>query len=495
MNLWPSVLQDFRYAIRQLIKSPSFTLTALLSIALGIGATTAVFSVVYGVLINPYPYKDPQRLVHLVLKDNAGHDRWPALTGVQIEQVRMAPGVESVTGQNDWSLTTTGEDLPDDVAGVYLTPNSFQHFGVPALLGRAFSPADAPAGQVPQPVAVLGYKFWQRHFGGDRSVVGRNLQLDHKTYVVIGVMPPRFTWGGGDGADVFLPLKLNADLNAALFPSIRLKPGISRAQANAALQPLLEQFAKQQPTRFPKHFKVDVRGLNDYFLRRLGKTLALLLGAVALLLLIGCANVSILLLARGTARSHEFAVRAAIGAGRARLISQLLIESLTLSLGGALLGVALAYRSVALIAAWLPRGSFPNEAAIGLNLPVLFFSIGLAVLTSIFFGLAPALSVSRPDIAEVIQTNTRKASGGLKGKCRNSALVAGQIALTVVLLTTAGRGELVEDLNRYNPSGSEVKFTMGKAPDIPRERRNQLLSSSGTGADTSGSDGFTDPVA
>ncbi len=251
-------------------------------------------------------------------------------------------------------------------------------------------------------------------------------------------VPARFTWGSGDGADVYLPLKLSSDLNSAYFPSIRLKAGFSRTAVDAALQPLLERFAKQQPTRFPEHFKVEVQGLNHYFVQRLGKTLALLLGAVALLLLIGCANVSILLLARGTFRRHEFAIRTAIGAGRARVVSQLLIESLVIALGGAALGVLLAYRTVALIAAWLPRNSFPNEAAIGINLPVLLFSIGLAVLTSIFFGLTPALSMSRPHIAEVLQTSTRKASVGVKSKRMNSALVAAQIALTVVLLTTAG---------------------------------------------------------
>lgn len=438
MNLWLSGFQDFRYALRQLGKSPSFTLTALLSIALGIGATTAVFSVVYGVLINPYPYRNPERMVHLVLVDKAGHELWPALTGTQIEQLRMTPGLESVIAQNDWSLTTTGDDLPEDVTGVYLTANAFQHFGVPALLGREFGVSDAPAGQNPQSVVVLGYKFWQRHFGGDRNVIGRNLQLVHKTYVVIGVLPPRFTWGGGDGGDVYLPLQLTSDTNAAFTCEIRLKPGVSYAAAAAALQPLVVRFANEQPTRFPDHFKVTVQGLNDQFVERLGKTLSLLLGAVALLLLIGCANVSILLLARGTARSHEFAVRAAIGASRTRLVSQLLLESLALSLSGALLGVLLAYRAVAWIGVWLPRGSFPNEAALGLNLPVLFFSIGLAVITSICFGLSPALSLSRPDLAQIIQANTRRAPGAVKGKRINSALVTGQIALTLVLLTTAG---------------------------------------------------------
>jgi predicted permease len=430
-----ALLQDFRYAFRQLLKNPGFALTALLSLGFGIGATTSVFSVVYGVLINPYPYKNPERMVHLVLKDNAGHERWPGLSGAQIQRLRLAHCVQSATGEDDWNLTTTGEDLPEDVSGVYLTANAFQHFGVPALMGREFGPSDAPDGQDPQPVVVLGYKFWQRHYGGDPQVIGHNIQLVHKTYTIIGIVPSRFTWGDGD---VYLPLKLTADPNKAFGPEIRLKPGITYAAANGELQPLLQEFAKEKPAQFPEHFRVAVKGLNDQFVERLGKTLFLLLGAVVLLLLIGCANVSILLLARGTARGHELAVRAAIGASRFRILSQLLIESLALSLGGALIGVMLAYRSVALIAAWLPEGSFPNEAAIEINLPVLLFSIGMALLSTVIFGLSPAISLSRPEIAQVIQANTRKATGGVKGRRTNNMLIAGQIALTVVLLTAAG---------------------------------------------------------
>ena len=430
-----SLLQDVRYAVRQLIKSPGFALTALLSLGLGIGATTAVFSVVYGVLMNPYPYKNPERLVHLVVKDKAGHDRWPGLTGPQIQRLRLAQCVQSATGEDDWNLTTTGEDLPEDVNGVYLTANSFAHFGVPALLGREFGPSDAPEGQDPQPVVVLGYKFWQRHYGGDPQIVGHNIQLVHKTYAVIGVVPQRFTWGDGD---VYLPLKLTADPTKLYSPEVRLRPGVTYAAANAELQPIFQQFAKERPNQFPDHFRVAIKGLNDMFVERLGKTLFLLLAGVVLLLLIGCANVSILLLARGTARGHEFAVRAAVGAGRFRILTQLLIESLSLSLGGALIGVLLAYRSVALIAAWLPERLFPNEAAIEINMPVLLFSVALALLTSIAFGLSPAVSLSRPEIAQVIQANTRKATGGVKGKRANSLLIAGQIALTVVLLTAAG---------------------------------------------------------
>ena len=288
-------MQNLRFAFRQLIKNPGFALTAILSLALGIGATTSVFSVVYGVLMNPYPYKDPERLVHLVLKDKAGHERWPGLTGAQLQQLRQLPIVESATGEDGWNLTTTGDDLPDDVNAVYLTANAFQHFGVPPYSGRQFIPSDAPDGKDPQPVVVLGYKFWERHFGGDPNVLGHTMQLVHKTYTIIGITKPRFVWGDGD---VYLIQKLNADPNHTLSCNIRPKHGVSYTAADAQIQPLLEAFAKEKPDQFPKQFKVHLKGLNDQFEERLGKTLFLLLSAVALLLLIGCANVSILLLAR-----------------------------------------------------------------------------------------------------------------------------------------------------------------------------------------------------
>ncbi len=430
-----ALLQDFRYAFRQLRKSPGFAATAILSLALGIGATTAVFSVVYGVLMNPYPYKNPERLVHLVLKDNGGREHWPGLTGPQLKRLQAARSVESAAAMDQWNLTTTGEDLPEDVVGIYFTANAFQHFGVPALYGRGLIPSDAPYGQEPQPVVVLGYKFWQRHYRGDRQMIGHTIQLVHKTYTVVGILPPRFVWGDGD---VYLPLKLTSNPGMAFSPTTRLKPGVTYAAANSEFDALLHEFGKETPRQFPEHFRVQLKGLNDQFVERLGKTLFLLLSAVALLLLIGCANVSILLLARGTTREHELAVRAAIGASRLRILAQLLIESLSLSVAGALFGVLLAYRAVVLIAAWLPQDSFPHEAAIQINAPVLLFSIGLAILTSVLFGLSPALSLSRPEISHVIQANTRKATAGVKGKRANHLLIAGQIALTLLLMTAAG---------------------------------------------------------
>ena len=430
-----SFLQDLVYSYQQFRKNPGFSITAILSLALGIAATTAVFSVVYGILLDPYPYAHSDRMVHLVVTDKSGNDRFIGLTGHQVQEVRKMSSVESAAAQDEWNLTTTDQEIPEDVIAVYLTGNTTSHFGVPALFGRGLIDSDAPDGRDPGPVAVLGYQFWQRYYNSDHGVVGRRLQLVHKPYTIVGVMPQRFTWGDGD---VYLPLALTQDPKKSFFPMIRLKPGVSHSTANAEFQSLLEQFAKETPTHFPKDFHVKVQGLNEQFVKRLGRTLLLLFAAVALLLIIGCANVSILLLARGTVRHHELAVRAAIGASRWRIVRQLLTESLALGLSGAALGILLAYRTVALIVKWLPEYSFPHEAAIRLSLPVLIFSVVLALATSIFFGLSPALQASRPALAQVIQAGARRLIGGVRGKRTHTFLVAGQIALTMLLLSAAG---------------------------------------------------------
>jgi predicted permease len=282
----------------------------------------------------------------------------------------------------------------------------------------------------------VSHKFWKRHFNGDPAVVGRTMQMVHKNYTIVGVAAPRFTW---DATDVYVPLKITQDSNNTFDVEARLKPGVTHAQADAALQPLVEQFAKEIPAHFPVgRFKVHVEGLNDQFLERLGGTLNLLFGAVALLLLIGCGNVSILLLARSTARQHEFAIRSAIGARRSRIIRQLLTESLLLSLTGAALGVLLAYKSLDIIVANLPPYSFPHEAAIRINLPVLAFSVAVAVATGLLFGLWPAIQLAHTEARQTLQSGTRKVSGSVRGQRIHSTLIAGQIALTLLLLAGAG---------------------------------------------------------
>lgn len=429
------MIDDLRYSFRDLRKKPSVAITAILSLVLGIGATTAVFSVIYSFLANPFPYKDADRMIHLVLADEKDKDRWMEITGPELELLRKASCVESAAATwGTWNLTTTDEDLPQDVPSTQLSGNAGLHFGVPAMLGRTILPVDAPEGQEPQPVVLLAHKFWQRHFNSDPSVVGRNLQLVHKNYTIIGVMPPRFTW---DDADVYVPLKLTNDPHVGYGPLIRLKPGITHQAANAELQPLLEQFAIATPDRYPKKFRVRIKGLNDQFVERVGPSLGLLFGAVALLLLIGCANVSILLLARGTARQHELAVRSAIGASRWRIQRQLLTEALGLSLIGALLGVLFAYQLLPLIVRWLPEYAIPHEVDIRINQSALLFSVALALVTGVMSGLAPAFQFSNPQIAQLIQSSSRRSTGGGRGKRTHGLLAVGQIALTLLLLTSS----------------------------------------------------------
>ena len=429
------VLQDLRFSFRELRKKPDFAITAVISLALGIGATTAVFSVIYGLLANPFPYQGADRMVYLRILDESSNNRWVNVTGAQYKLLQQVKSIESVAlSFGTWNLTTTGEDLPEDVPSIQLTANAGAYFGVPALIGRTLLPSDAPEGQDPQPVIVLSYRFWQRHFNGDPSVIGRSIQLVHKNYTIVGVLPSRFTW---QDADVYLPLKVTNDPNITYQPLIRLKPGVTRAAADAELQPLFEQFAKESPSHFPKKFRSRVRGLNERYVEHLGRSLFLLFGAVALLLLIGCANVSILLLARGTARQHELAVRSAIGASRRRIQRQLLTEALALSLVGALGGVLLAYRLLPLLIRWLPEYSFPREVVISLNLPVLGFSIAIAILTGLLSGLAPAFQFSRPEVAQLMQSGSRRTTGGARGKRTHAVLVAGQIALTLLMLTSA----------------------------------------------------------
>lgn len=431
-----TVLQDIRFAFRQLLNHPGFAITAILSLALGIGATVSVFSIIYSVLLNPWPYAGADRIASIALLDKSENGEDYGLNGPQTHELVKAHSLEYVIAFNGWNLTITGSDVPEDVQAMYFTGNLFQMLGVPPMLGRYFLPSDAPDGQDPQPVIVLGNKFWMHHYNGDRSIVGKTIQLVHKTYTVIGVMPPRF---GFMGPDVYLPLKLSSSVTETYGTMVKLRPGVTTKAAAAELQPYFREFAKQTPDHFPKQsYKMEVQNLSYWVTHQISKTLYLLFGAVGLLLAIGCGNVSILLLARGTARQHEFAVRSAVGASGFRIVRQLLTESLLIALTGAGLGVILAYQSLGLIVARLPRNSFPNEADFHVHLPVLIFSVTLALVTGILFGLFPALQLARPEINQVMQSNTRKVAGSVRGKHLHSTLIAGQIALTLLLLTAAG---------------------------------------------------------
>lgn len=448
-----SLLSDLRYAAREVRKRPGFTLTAVLSLALGIGATSAVFSVIYAVLLEPFPYPDAARMMEIRLEDKAGHERFSGLNGPEIQLLRQTKSLEDVVAMGGWNLTTTDGDVPEDVQAMQISPEAPNHWGTRALMGRWLIPSDAPFGQQAQPVVVLSYPFWQRYYAGDPGVVGRTIRFVHQPYKIVGVMPPRFRWGE---ADVYMPLAETSDTKLFYGDSVKLRPGVTVAQANAELQPLLDEFRKQTPERYPDTFRVNLRSIVDIYARPLAPILYLLLGAVASLLLIGCANVSILLLARGTERQHELAVRAAVGASRWQMIRQLLTESLSIAAAGTILGILLASKSLALIVAWLPEHTFAAESVIKMNVPVLLFSIALAFATTMVFGLWPALQLSRPDLARLMQSSTRRISGSSRARRTHSVMVGAQVALTLLMLaaaSAAGKGflKLVKTNLGYDP--------------------------------------------
>jgi len=451
-----SALADLRYAGRELRRRPGFAITAVLSLALGIGATSAVFSVIYGVLLNPFPYVDSERMMGISLQMPDGRFRGMGYRALQIEQLRQARTIESVVAEDGWNLTTTDGDIPEDVVAAYISPNAPNHWGVPAMMGRWLIPSDAPAGGDAERIVVLSYQFWQRYYTGDPGIVGKTIQLVRKNYQIVGVMPPRFRWRE---ADVYMPLATREDPNIGYGVNVRIKPGVQVADANADLQPILQQFAKETPARYPDQFQVKLRSIVELYARPLGPKLLMLLGAVASLLLVGCANVSILLLVRGAHRQQELSVRAAIGASRARIVRQLLTEALAIAIAGTLLGMLMAWKGLALIVAWIPTNSFAAESVIAMNLPVLAASAALAVLTAVVFGTWPALQLSRPDLARVTQAGARRVMGNARERRTHRVMIAVQVALTLLMLSVAGAAgkgflRLVNADLGYDPHGT-----------------------------------------
>ncbi len=441
LRLFDELGGDIRYGLRALRRNPGFAAVAVLSLALGIGATTAMFSLIYAVLLHPFPYAGADRIMNPVIinEQHPGEPQWFPLNKTQFDDLRLAAPVDSLLGFNNSNMEITGGGLPEAVYSVYLTENAGTFFGVRPLLGRNIEPSDADNGG--HSVVILNYRFWQRHFGGDPHVVGQTLEMDHAPYTIIGVMPRSFAFNDTTGVgDVYLPGSLVRGIAnvpyIAYIPWIKLRPHVTLTAANAALEPIVRQFAKQHPERFPDHWHLALQPIIVPFQQQTGRTLTLLLAGVLLLLIIGCANCSILLLARGRARQHELAIRSAIGASRWRIVRQLLVESVVISCTGAVLGVAASYW-LAKLPLLLSPDSFPAESVIRINAPILAFSVALALLCGILFGLVPALRLSRHDSARVLPG---RQFGGVAApaKQRWSVLIAAQVALTLLLMATAG---------------------------------------------------------
>ena len=441
LRLFDELGGDIRYGFRALRRDPGFAAVAVLSLALGIGATTAMFSLIYAVLLHPFPYAGAARIMNPVIIDEQHPDGWMwfPLTEAQFNNLRLAAPVESALGFNDSHMEITNGDLPEDVSGVYLTENAGTFFGVRPLLGRNLAPSDGENGG--HSVVVLNYRFWQRHFGGDPNVIGQTLEIDHASYTIVGVMPRSFAFNDTLGVgDVYLPGTLMRGLanvpEFAYVPWVKLRPHVTLAAADAALEPIVRQSAKLHPDRFPDHWHLALQPIIVPYQQGTGRTLTLLFAGVLLLLIIGCANCSILLLARGSARRHELAIRSAIGASRWRIVRQLLIEAIIISSTGAMIGVAASYW-LAKLPLLLSPDSFPTESVIRISGPILAFSVALALLCGVFFGLVPALRLSRHDSAGMLP-GTRVSIFAAPAKNRWSVLIAAQIALTLLLMATAG---------------------------------------------------------
>jgi predicted permease len=426
-----TLLQDLRYSLRQLFQNPGFSLTALTSLALGIGAATAVFSVLYSGLLHPYPYRAAENLVQIVIHNPQGSGSGLSAHGRQIRALEQLPSVETVLATDYHSMNLTGRELPESVSVRGISANTFTDLGLPPFMGRGILPSDAGEDHEVQPVVVISHDFWRRHYLSAPDVLGRTVELDHKPYQIVGVAAPRFRW---DGADIYLPIPATEDAGAQSLVYLRLKPASSRDAVSAQLQQLVEQFAAENPKQFPERFKVSVADLNSFSFRRIGSTVYLMFGAVMLLLVIGCANVSILLLARGTARQYELAVRSAMGASRSRIVRQLLTESMILATTGAALGIFASSAIISGIRYLLPF-AFPPEAVISINRPALLFAILLVLGTGALFGLWPALQLSRTQVAGASRT---RISAGVATRRTHDLLVAAQIAMTLLLLAASG---------------------------------------------------------
>ena len=438
--LWLEDLRrDLGYGFRTLARTPGFSAVAIVTLALGIGAVTVIYSVLRNVVLDPFPYSRSDRMVNVLLKDASGRIfRGPYFPAQEFLDYQEGTNVfEDVVGTSIEPMQWVSDSGAERLYVGWMTPNGFAFLGVPALLGRVFGDADA-APNAP-PVAVMNHRAWVRLFNADPGVIGRTLILNGEPRTIVGVMPPRFEW---NIADLWIPAFMNRADDPQSVRGTRafqahLRPGVSLQEAEAQLNVVASRRAARYPTEYPPHFRMGVITVIDWVVRDFRGVLYTLFGAVSLLLVIACCNVANMLLARATTRQREISIRAAIGASRGRIVRQLLVESALLAFGGLVAGSLFAYGGIVALARFMPRQGVPWETQIRLDRPVLVFALIVAAVATLAFGLFPALQSVRRDLVSGAGLGERTTAARRQTRMRGSLVIA-QVALSIVLLLGAG---------------------------------------------------------
>ena len=429
---------DIKHSLQMFFKNPGFTIAAVVALALGIGANTAIFTVVNTVLLKPLTYPDADRMVNFLARTSGLANNLHNIPEFHFFQRQTNIFKEVVAYDNAGPGFNLTGGRPEQVHGIHVTEGYFRVYGAPVVLGRTFTPQeDSPHGGK---VVVLSYGLWQRRFGGDQAIVGKSLSLGNEPFTIVGVVGKDFV--ADPQADLWLPFQFepaSKDMNLFFEATGLLQPGVTVAQANAELLAAGPEYHRQFPDSDWRPYFV-VGPLRDSIIGDARNSLLMMLGAVGLVLLISCANVANLLLVRATVRKREFAIRSALGAGRARIVRQLLTESVLLSLAGGILGMALGFVGMRALLAVSPAG-LPrigeDGSGISIDWRVLGFTLAVSLLTGIFFGLFPAFSASRSDLNSTLkESGNRSGTGFREGKAR-SLLVVSEISLALVLLISA----------------------------------------------------------